>query len=298
MSCVKSMKFNDLDMKNLKLMLVLATVTMTAVSCGPKKGTQNVEAKKETPKALVLYYSQTSNTKAVAQEIANRLGSDVEEIVAVNPYDGDFQATIERSMQEREQGITPEIQSVKADLAKYEVVFLGYPIWFGTYAPPVAAFLNQVDLSGKKVVPFCTFGSGGLDSSVRDLAEKQPNAEILPGYGVRAARLDAMPEEVDQFLKAGGFIEGEYVKLEAFPEPHEVSAEEAAIFDAAVGDYPMMHAQAKTVASRALPNGVEYLFTAVDLPREDRPNMPPAGEMKVYVTVVEGEAPVFTQVIR
>ena len=279
-------------------MLVLATVTLAAVSCGPKKGTQNAEVKQETPKMLVLYYSQTSNTKAVAQEIATKLGADMEEIVSVNPYDGDFQATIERCIQEREEGVIPEIQPVKADLAKYDVIFLGYPIWFGTYAPPVVTFLNQVDLSGKKIVPFCTFGSGGLDSSVRDLAETQPNAEILPGYGVRAARLDAMPKEVDQFLKAGGFIEGEYTKLEAFAEPHEVSADEAAIFDAAVGDYPMMHAQAKTVATRALPNGTEYLFTAVDLPREGNPNMPPAGELKVYVTVVEGETPVFTQVIR
>jgi len=279
-------------------MLVLATVTLAAVSCGPKKGTQNAEVKQETPKMLVLYYSQTSNTKAVAQEIATKLDADMEEIVSVNPYDGDFQATIERCIQEREEGVIPEIQPVKADLAKYDVIFLGYPIWFGTYAPPVVTFLNQVDLSGKKIVPFCTFGSGGLDSSVRDLAETQPNAEILPGYGVRAARLDAMPKEVDQFLKAGGFIEGEYTKLEAFAEPHEVSADEAAIFDAAVGDYPMMHAQAKTVATRALPNGTEYLFTAVDLPREGNPNMPPAGELKVYVTVVEGETPVFTQVIR
>ena len=126
----------------------------------------------------------------------------------------------------------------------------------------------------------------------------EPDAEILPGYGVRAARLEAMPKEVDQFLKAGGFIEGEYTKLEAFPEQHPVTEEEAAIFDAAVGDYPMMHAQAKSVASRVIPEGTESLFTAVDLPREDNPDMPPAGEMQVYVSVIGEEAPVFTKVIR
>ena len=60
----------------------------------------------------------------------------------------------------------------------------------------------------------------------------------------------------------------------------------------------MLHAEAKTVAIRALPNGTEYLFTAVDLPREDKPDMPPAGEMKVYVTVENGQSPVFTKVIR
>lgn len=276
-------------MKTMKLMLAMTVAAMGVVSCGTKN---------EAPKVLVVYYSQTGVTKTVAQEIANRLGADMEEIVVVNPYDGDFQATIVRCMQEREQGVLPEIQPLKADLANYDVIFIGYPIWFGTYAPPVAAWLNQVNLSGKKVVPFCTFGSGGLESSVKDLAEKQPNAEILPGYGVRAARIEAMPKEVDQFLKAGGFIEGEYTPLEEFPEQHEVSADEAAIFDAAVDGYPMLHAQAKMVAERTIPEGVEYLFTAVDLPREDKPDMPPAGELKVYVTVANGEAPVFTKVIR
>ena len=284
-------------MRNLKLMLVLATVTMTAVSCGPKKGTQEAETKEETPKMLVLYYSQTGNTKAVATEIANRLSADIEEIVPVELYDGDFQATIERGKKELDEGAFPEIQPVKADLAKYDVIFIGYPVWFGTYAPPVITFLNNADLSGKKIVPFCTFGSGGLESSMKDLVEAAPKAEILPGYGVRAARMEAMPKEIDQFLKANGFIEGEYTKLEEFPEQHEVSAEEAAIFDAAVGDYPMMHAKAATVASRAIPEGMEYLFTAVNLPREDKPDMP-TDEIQVYVTVEKDKAPVFTKVIR
>lgn len=281
------------------MMLILATMALAVVSCGPKKETNNVEAtKEEAPKALVLYYSQTGNTKVVAQEIATRIGADMEEINLVHPYDTGFRATIERCMKEREEGTVIEIQPLTADIANYDVIFIGYPVWFGTYAPPVATFLDQTDLSGKKIVPFCTFGSGGLESSVRDMMAKQPNAEILPGYGVRSARQDAVPYEIDQFLKANGFLEGEYVKLEDFPEQHEVSEEETAIFNTAVDGYPMLNAQAKTVASRALPNGTEYLFTAVDLPREDRDDMPPAGELQVYVTVIEGQAPVFTQVLR
>ena len=276
-------------MKTTKLLSVIATATMmlSAVSCSQKKDA----------KVLVLYYSQTSNTEQVANEIASRLNADKEAIVAVNPYDGDFHATIERCMQEREQGVLPEIQPVAANLDDYEVIFLGYPVWFGTFAPPVITWLNSVDLSGKTIVPFCTFGSGGLDSSTRDLAAKQPNANILPGYGVRAARLAAMPKEVDHFLKANGFLEGEYAVLPEFSEQHEVSAEESAIFDAAVDGYQMLHAKATKVAVRAIPDGTEYLFTAVDLPREGVPEMP-AHELQVYVTVANGEAPVFTQVIR
>ena len=232
----------------MKWMLALVAMVLAVVSCSQKK-----EAPKS--KVLVLYYSQTSNTKTVAQEIANKLGADIEEIVAVNPYDGDFEATINRCMQEREKGVKPEIKPIAANLADYDTIFIGYPVWFGTFAPPMAAFLDQADLSGKKIVPFCTFGSGGLNTSVKELAAKQPKAEILPGYGVRAARVAAIPSEVDQFLKAGGFIEGEYVVLEDFPEQQPVSEEQSAIFDKAVGDYPMIHAKATKVASRAVPGG-------------------------------------------
>lgn len=279
-------------MKTIKLMLALVAVMMSVVSCGPKK--QEAPQKK----VLVLYYSQTENTKTVAQELAAKLGADIEELIPVTPYDGDFQATIARCQQEREEGIKAGLQPVKADLAQYETIFLGYPVWFGTMAPPMLSFVESTDLSGKKIVPFCTFGSGGMDSSVRDLKEKQPGAEVLAGYGVRAARMKAVAAEVDEFLKAGGFIEGEYTQLEDFPEQHAVSEDEAAIFDAAVGDYPMIKAKATTVAQRTIPGGTEYLFTAANLPREDAAPDEPAGEIQVYVTLLQGQAPEFTQVLR
>ena len=276
-------------MRRLHQLLVLSAAVLGLVACGQKK---------QTPKMLVLYYSQTGVTEKVAQEIASRLGADIEKIDATVPYDGDFGATIERCKKERDEGIIPEIKPLATDPAKYDVIFLGYPVWFGTYAPPIAALLGQLDLSGKKVVTFCTFGSGGLDSSVRDLVAKQPQAEVLPGYGVRAARIEAMPKEVERFLKAGGFLEGEYTAPEEFPELHPVTEEEAALFDAAVDGYPMLHAKASAVASRPHPDGVEYLFTAIDQPRDPKPDMPPAGELRVYVLVEEGQTPVFTQVIR
>lgn len=276
-------------MKTIKLLFAIMAAMILTVSCGSN------ETKS---KCLVLYYSQTSNTKMLAEEIAQKLNADIEEIVAVNPYDGDFDATIQRCLKEREDGVIPEIKRVKSKINKYETIFIGYPIWFGTYAPPVAKFLQDVDLSGKKIIPFCTFGSGGLESSIKDLAMAQPNAKIMNGYGVRAARMDAMPEEVDQFLKENGFIKGEYVILEDFSDLHEATAEESSIFDKAVGNYPMIHAKAVMVASRNIPGGIEYLYVAEDLPRETKGNIPPAGQMKVYVQMMAGQAPVFTRVVR
>ena len=255
---------------------------MMALSCAQNKGN----------KVLVLYYSQTGTTKVVAEEIASLLGADTEEIVAIDPYNGNFQETIQRCLKEREDGVLPEIQPLTKDFKAYDVIFLGYPVWFGTFAPPVIKFLDDVDLSGKKIVPFCTFGSGGLDSSTRDLAAKQPGAEILPGYGVRTARIEAMPAEAEHFLKEGGFMEGEYEVYPEFSPVRDASAEESAIFDAAVDGYPMLNAKAARVASRAISKGVEYLFEANDL------SSPEPRTIKVYVLAEEGKAPVFTQVLR
>ena len=278
-------------MKRVKWMLPVWALILAAVSCAPKT---------QSPKLLVLYYSQSDNTRVVAEAIAERVGADIERIEAVQPYDGTYQETIARGNQERAQGVTPPIRPLGHDIADYDVIFLGYPIWYGTYALPVATLLEEQDFSGKTLVPFCTFGSGGLDSSVRDLQAKEPDATILPGYGVRAARIAAVPAEVERFLMLNGFVEGECEPLEAFPEAHPATEEEAAIFDAAVGDYPMISAKAETVTSRAIPGGTEYLFTATDTPRPGMPPMPqmPAMQMKVYVTALEGEAPVFTQVVR
>ena len=114
-------------MRKITMLMVIAATMMTAISCGPKK---------EAQKVLVLYYSQTSNTKAVAEEIATRLGADIEEIVPVIPYDGDFKATIERCVQDREQGGLPEIQPIAADLAQYDIVFVGYPVPRCPRTPP------------------------------------------------------------------------------------------------------------------------------------------------------------------
>ena len=274
----------------MKQLLILAAAALLAVACNQTKA----------PKVLVLYYSQTQTTKTVAEAIANSLGADIEAILPVVPYDGDFNATIARSQKEAAEGVVCEIKPLSVNVKDYDVIFLGYPIWFGTYAPPVAGLLATVDLTGKKIVPFCTFGSGGLDTSVNDLKAKLPDAEILPGYGVRQARLDAVPAEIDYFLKANGFLVGDFTPLADFSETRPVTEEESAIFDTAVGTYPMISAKATEVASRTVPGGTEYLFTAQDTPRGPMPvaEDAPAHFIKVYVLAEDGKEPVFTQVLR
>ena len=151
-------------------------------------------------KKLVIYFSGTNTTKAVAEELQKQLGADIESIEAVNPFSGNMQETMQRAQREKE----PEIKPLKADLKAYDIVFLGYPIWGGTYASPVETLIKKYDFAGKTIVPFCTFGSGGLESSSANLVKALPKAKIQPGYGVRQARIKYAAKELDRFLTENG----------------------------------------------------------------------------------------------
>ena len=159
-------------------------------------------------KKLVLYYSETGSTKAVAEELQKQLGADIEAIECVEPYSGDFQATIQRNQRERESGVTPALKPLKKSIADYDVIFLGYPIWGGVAASPISTLLKEQDFAGKTIVPFCSFGSGGLNTSSDALKAALPKATIKNGYGVRAARVAAAEKELDRFLKENGYKEG------------------------------------------------------------------------------------------
>ena len=238
--------------------MLFCAVMLGLMACNPQRKNETEEDGPQ--KILVLYYSQTGTTKAVAEEFQKMLGADIEAISLENDYPSDFQATIDRCQKERETGELPTLNPLQANLDDYDVIFLGYPIWFGTYATPIKTLLKEINLGGKKVVPFCTFGSGGLYSSIQDLESEQPDAEILPGYGVRTARVEKAPAEIERFLKENGYIEGEVDPLPDFSEQMPVTEEDVKIFDAACGNYQFPLGTPVTVGLRKTPSGTDFLF--------------------------------------
>lgn len=267
----------------MKKILSVIAVFAALVSCsGSKQGSD----------MLVIYYSQTGTTKAVAEKIQKETGADIELIEAVQAYDGTFNETIARSQQEMNAGTTPEIKPIKSDLSKYKVVFLGYPVWMGTYALPVATFLkeNADALKGVKVVTFCTFGSGGLNTSTDDMKEALPGSQVVEGYGVRTARIDAIDAEVDEFLIVNGFKEGTVEPKPEFSELTDVTPVTTEIFNKACSSYQFSLGTPVREQHRSIKNGTEYKYQVSS-------GMGGAGSI-IYVIDVKGKEPEFTQVIR
>lgn len=269
------------DMKKLMTIIVAAAVFSACTS--------------QQPKMLVLYYSQEGTTQKVAEEIVAQTGADIERIEAAEPYSGNFEETIQRCLKEREDGVMPEAMPITSDLSKYNVIFIGYPIWFGTYAPPVASLLKDIHLEGKAIVPFCTFGSGGLDSSVADLKQALPGADIREGFGIRAVRMDNLKPELERFLILGGYKEGEVETYPDYSAQAPVTEEEAAIFDAACSDYQFPLGTPVSVGSRETSTSVDYRFTAEGNGPDGN-----VSQSTVYVTVpkADGSTPEFTMVVR
>lgn len=273
----------------MKKLLLFGAVT-ALISC-----TANQTQAENKPRSLVVYYSQSGTTEKVANIIQKKTGADIERIETVNPYSGDMGAIAGAFMGERRDGKFRDLKPMKAKVADYDTIYVGYPIWAGTFAGPMHSFVKTADLKGKVIVPFCTFGSGG-NTSIPDLKAALPGSTITSSwYGVRAARVDKAEAEIETFLINLGALKGKKTSLPAFSAQHAVSADEKAIFDKACGDYPMPLGTPSTVGTRSLNNATEYLFTCNSKDMQGK-------ESKQLIYVIKGNAegsvPEFTQVER
>jgi flavodoxin len=125
------------------------------------------------PKVLVVYFSRTGNTKNIAQFAADSLGVRICEIVPTVPYtaeDINYNNSSSRAtLEQKDTSVRPAITGSISNMDKYDIILLGYPIWFGQAPRIISTFLESYDFSGKTIVPFCTSQSSGIGSSATNL---------------------------------------------------------------------------------------------------------------------------------
>ena len=175
------------------------------------------------------------------------------------------------------------------------MIFLGYPIWGGVYASPIASLLKEQDFAGKTIVPFCTFGSGGLNTSTKALMQALPKATIMNGYGVRAARVTAAGKELNRFLIENTYKQGTISPLPEYSAQKPVTEADKAIFDAACSSYQFPLGTPVTVGKRTTDESNDYKFSVKSRGFDGK-----EATSTIYVTVgkAEGAKPEFTEVVR
>lgn len=134
------------------------------------------------------------NTQIVAEFIHRAVGGDLFEIDTVKPYAADYHDCTQEAAQELRANARPELKALPESIAAYDTLFVGYPNWWGTCPMAVFTFLTHFDLTGKRILPFCTNEGSGMGKSEQDLRRICEGAEVLPGlavFGHEAARAES-----------------------------------------------------------------------------------------------------------
>lgn len=150
-------------------------------------------AQKENKKILVAYFSYSGTTQSVAEQLSSRIGADLFEIAPAEEYSSLYL----RSNREIRRGERPELSDAVENMEEYDIVFVGYPVWFHATPAPVNSFLESYDLTGKLVIPFCTSGGSDIDETMPTFLD---SCEGLAVYGEKrissSGQIDSWLEEL------------------------------------------------------------------------------------------------------
>lgn len=151
---------------------------------------------------LTVYYSRTGNTKTAAEAVAAAVGSDLFRVETVEPYSEVYQECVQRAVAEWKGNVRPEIREIPADPDRYDTVFVCYPLWCGTMPMCLYTLLEQIDLSGKRVLALCTNEGSGLANSVKDLERLCPGAVIADAIEVKGSKLTESIETIFRWAQS------------------------------------------------------------------------------------------------
>ena len=142
----------------------------------------------------------TGNTGVVADMIAQATGADLFSIQTVEQYPDTYDATIDQGQQERSEGARPELAAHLENLDSYDTIFLGFPNWWGDMPMAVYTFLDEVDLSGKTVIPFVTSGGSGFSNTISTIQQMEPQATVQEGLSIGASSATGAQQQVESWL--------------------------------------------------------------------------------------------------
>ena len=189
------------------IMAVMLVLAMTSCSGGNSGASGDDQAAQQNTdvRSIVVYFSCTGNTKAVAEEVAAQTGSELHEIVPEEPYteedlnynNDNCRANIEMNDPESR----PAISNTIENFSEYDTIYIGYPIWWGSLPRIMNTFLDTYDFSGKTIVPFCTSGSSSISQSVSVIREAEPEAQVKKGLQISSAGADDSSYEVRKWLE-------------------------------------------------------------------------------------------------
>ena len=193
-----------------KLLIILAVVLGLNMTANSQENTNNMK------KSIVIFFShagdnyavgniEVGNTKIVADYISEIAGADQFEIVT-HKYDGmAYNPLIKLAQEEANRGELPPYEGSAPDLSQYDTVFIGGPVWWGTYPQVMFTLFKDINLDGKTVIPFTTHEGSGLASCVSDVKKAFPNAKVTGEFSIYGHEVRTGRAKVEKWLKGLGY---------------------------------------------------------------------------------------------
>ncbi len=158
-------------------------------------------------KSLVVYFSWSGNTEHVAKSIQSQTDSDIFEIVPATPYSDDYDTVLDIAQQEQRDNARPAIANSIENIADYDVIYVGYPNWWGDMPMILYTFFDSYDLSGKTIAPFCTSGGSGLSNTVNEIKDLELNGTVTNGLHIGSGSSSNPDSAVSEWLSEIGSAE-------------------------------------------------------------------------------------------
>ena len=167
-----------------KLIISILVLSLIITGCSSKKEVKETKEKvNSNSNSVVIYFSATGTTEKIAKRIAKEANSDIIEIIPKDKYESkdlDYNSDCRANREQNDSKARPEIKN-EIDINKYDVIYLGYPIWWGTNPKIILTLLDTYDFTDKVIFPFCTSGSSDISGSVSDLRNYNSKLNIKDG---------------------------------------------------------------------------------------------------------------------
>lgn len=155
-------------------------------------------------KSLVVYFSWSGNTENVAKSIQSQTDSDIFEIVPTTPYSDDYDTVVDLAQEEQKNDARPAISNDIENIEQYDVIYVGFPNWWGDMPMILYTFFDTYDLSDKTIALFCTSGGSGLSNTVNEVKSLEPDATVTEGLHIGSGSSSNPDDAVSEWLNEIG----------------------------------------------------------------------------------------------
>ena len=148
------------------------------------------------------YFDGVASTEYLAQYINKKVGGDIAKIIPVKDYPEDYNGTADTAKVENDKDERPEFQKLEVNPEDYDVIFVGYPMWWYTLPMIMYTFFDTYDFSGKTIIPFNTHAGSGDGGTYDEIQKFEPKATVLDGLAVSGSSADKADSDIDKWLES------------------------------------------------------------------------------------------------